>query len=167
MTTKLIDKKHARNLFLICLVAGIFLIFWIVMGDSTNPNGKSLSISILKETIQSFRGVPRIDSAAKAVSAAETIFGSRNMNTVPSQVMDVKLLTYREAITRVNGMSLEGVGGVSADLAVWVVIFYTGRIDIPPIVPNPGSSPGECTYVFVDPQKGIVFQSGILYHCRW
>ena len=89
------------------------------------------------------------------------------MNTVPPQVIDVKLLTYREAITRVNDLSLEGFGGVSADLAVWVVIFYTGRMDAPPIVSNPGSSPGECTYVFVNPQSGIAFQSGILNDCRW
>jgi hypothetical protein len=167
MTTKLIDKKHARNLFLICLVAGIFLVVWIVLGDSTNPNRESLSISILKETLQSFQGVPRIDSATKAVIAAQTIFDSRTMNTVPPQVMDVKLLTYREAITRVSGMSLEGVGGVSADLPVWVVIFYTERIDVTPITSIPGNSPRECTYVFVDPPKGIAFQSGILYDCRW
>ncbi len=104
MTTKFIDKKHARNLFLICLVAGIFLIFWIVMVIPLILR-ESLSTPILKETIQSFQEVPRIDSSAKAVIAAQTIFDLRTMNTAPSQVLDVKLLTYREAITRLsNGM---------------------------------------------------------------
>ena len=167
MSTRHIDKKPARNLFFICLVSGIFLIFWLVMSNSTNPNGESLSISVLKETVQSFQEVPRIDSAAKAVLAAQKIFDSRTKNAAPPQVMDVKLLDYREAIARVNGLSLEGVGVVSANLAVWVVIFYSERVTSTPIFSYPGSSPGECTYVFVDPQEGIVFQSGILIDCHW
>jgi hypothetical protein len=167
MTRKPLDKKPARNLFLIFLVTGIFLILWLAMSNSTNPNRESLSLAILKETFQSFEGVPRIDSSTKAVLAAQSIFDPRVKNKTPPQVLDVRLLIYREAITRVNDINAEGADQIAADLPVWVVIFYSERIDGPVPGTNPGSLSGVCTYVFVDPQKGTPFQSGFLEGCHW
>ena len=51
MTRRNPDKKPARNLFFIFLVAGILLILWLEMSSSTDPNGEKLSLPILQATL--------------------------------------------------------------------------------------------------------------------
>jgi len=167
MTRKPSDKKAARNLFIICLVTGILLILWLVMSDSPNSNGASDLITNLRETVQSDQGIPRIDSPSKAEYVARAFIASRSPNTIEPQVADVELLTYSYALARVNAMNLKGAGGVSADMLVWMVVFHDERTDVSALpVSTSGPMPAGCTYVLIDPQKGIAFQSGLLPNCR-
>jgi hypothetical protein len=160
------DKRHARNLSVICLVIGIALVLWIVMSNSSNPSRGTLSISGLKDVVRSIAGAPRIDSSTQAVLAAQAVLDPRVTNSGP-QVLDVRLITYRYAITRLNGVSVEGIGGVTAEMPVWIVIFNTRLVEVSPQGTNPASSLEECTYVLVDPQKGVAIQSGLLRGCSW
>jgi hypothetical protein len=163
------DKKPARNLFIICLALFIFLIVWIAMSSSTNPSGEGSFIADLKETIQSFQGIPQVDSPTKAVIVAETVFASRSRDLPQPQVVDVELLPFREAIMHVSGISPDGTGDALAEMPVWLVIFYTGSNTGQILVLTPGSNPvsssSECTFVLVEPQKGVVFQSGLIHEC--
>jgi hypothetical protein len=165
------DKKPALNLFLISLAICIFLIVWMVMSSSPNPSGESSFIASVKETLRSFQGVSRVDSSAKAVSVAESIFASRPSNLPRPQVVDVEFLPYGEAIMRVSGIRQQGTGGMPAEVPIWLVIFYTGsdagKILVPTLASKPDSLTGECTYVFVEPQKGIAFRSGFMHDCGW
>jgi hypothetical protein len=165
------DKKPALNLFIISLAICIFLIVWILVSNPPNPSGESSFIAGVKETLQSFQGVSRIDTSAKAVSVAETIFASRPSNLPSPQVVEVEILPYGEAIMRISGTRQQVTGGLPAEAPVWLVIFYTGSDTGKLLVPTPGLKPAsfsrECTYVFVEPQKGIAFQSGLLPDCGW
>ena len=159
-------REAARNLLIFCLVMIVVLILWVMMNDPANSDRADLSISELIDSILLVRETPRITSSAQAVIAARPALDPRLMTTNPPQVLDVQQLTYREAIARVNGMSVEGVAGVSANMPVWVVIFYTMRPESPLPGSNPDPASGNCAYVIVDAQKGLSFQSGLLIGCK-
>ncbi len=156
------DKRlAARNLFIIILLLGFFLIVWAVISNPADPSQKKGFVTFLKENFGSSQpDAPRAASSTEAITVALAFLASGSNNAAPLQVVDVKMQAYHEAITRLGGANLEGVSGVTPVMLVWAVIFRNGEVGTLTAGSNLDPYSAECTYVLVDPQKDIAIQKG-------
>jgi hypothetical protein len=142
------------------------MILWPILSSTYGLDSDGISMSTIKDTLQAKNGIPRIETAPQAIIAAQKIFITGDVRGIPPQVLDVKLLPYREAIKYIGGVSIEDTGSVRADTLFWVVIFLKLHDQLTPPSVNPSSPAGECIFVFVDPQTGNPFQSGSFGGCH-